>query len=86
MKVKLNKDTNIQQDIEFRSVGQHLRLYFSYHVIIAFEINFKRFVCENVWSRTTARHINDLESNVKKRIPRNEFLKKLAKIEFHINF
>ena len=86
MEIKLDKDTNTQQDIEFKSVGQQLRLYFSYTTIIAFEINYKRFVCENVWKSTTARHINLLEPNKKKRMTRAEFLKKLAKIEFHINF
>ncbi len=86
MDIKLDKDTNTQQDIEIVFGGQQLRLYFSYKEVIAFEINFKRFVCENVWKATTGGHLNTLEPNKKKRLPRDEFLKKLKRIEFHINF
>ena len=86
MEIKLHKNTENQRDVEFKSVGQQLKLFFSYETIIAFEINNRQFVCENVWSKATAMHLNKIEPNKKCRIPRKDFLKKLAKIEFHIKF
>ena len=57
-----------------------ITLYFSYQTIIAFahrKIGFK--VCENVWTSTTGKHLNWLESDKKRRIPRTEFKRLLSK-------
>lgn len=38
-----------------------LSFWFSFDTIIAFQANACRRVCENVWTRTTAKHLNALD-------------------------
>lgn len=49
-------------------------IYFSYDTIIGFYTpNTELCVCENIWSRTTERHLNML-STKNERLPRETFL------------
>lgn len=55
-----------------------LTLYFSYKTVVAFEDGNKRYVCENVFSSTTGKHLNWIDGgNKKNRLPYDEFKKKL---------
>jgi len=58
-----------------------LLVYFSYDTAVAF-YSCKReiIVSQNVWSKTTGRHLNEIDGGAKeKRVPYNEFKKLLAK-------
>lgn len=58
-----------------------LTLYFSYQTVVAFAERGGEFcISENVWSRTTGRHLNNINSNHEKRIPHKKFVKKLDKL------
>ena len=86
MKVKSEIDSPNQYDLEIESNGQQIRLYFSYTTVIGFELNYRRYVCENHWGRTTAKHLAALEPDHKKRIPKDEFEKKLEQIQINLNW
>lgn len=48
--------------------------WFSYRTLIAFEPYDKPLVIrENVWSRTTGRHLNDIDNDHSKRISAKDF-------------
>ena len=50
--------------------------YYSYATPVAFERYGKLFVSENVWSRTTGKHLTQIDGGAKKsRIPHAEFEK-----------
>ena len=55
----------------------NLTLWFSYETIIAFQTGGKRFVCENVWSPTTGKHLSRIDGGIadakKSRTKRYEF-------------
>ena len=58
-----------------------LTLYFSYKTVVAFSnYKFGFVISENVWSNTTGKHLNWIDSDKKKRIPHNEFEKLLNKV------
>ena len=55
-----------------------LTLYFSYDTIVAFSDGYKRYVCQNVWSKTTGKHLNWIDGGNKEgRLPYEEFKQKL---------
>jgi hypothetical protein len=50
--------------------------YYSYATPVAFERYGKLFVSENVWSRTTGKHLTQIDGGDRKsRIPHDEFVK-----------
>ncbi len=52
-----------------------LVLWFSYETIVAFHApGSSRVVCENVWTQTTGKHLNEIDGgNKSSRTPRAEF-------------
>lgn len=64
-----------------------LTLWFSYTTIVAFAIpGVGRRVCENVWSQTTGRHLNEIDNGNKAgRLPRAQFEKELAVVQEQLN-
>jgi hypothetical protein len=68
--------------IEFKS----LTLYFSYSECIGFQIdNNEPVFSENIWSLTTAKHLNFLGSKKEDRLPREQFLERLEGLH-HVNY
>lgn len=63
-----------------------LTLYFSYETIIGFYDENGLCVCENVWSRTTGKFLNELQEDKGKRLNRIEFLNKLKECLIRHNF
>lgn len=61
-----------------------LTIYFSYQTIIAIAINGKLYISENVWSVTTGRHLNAINSNHDIRIPNDEFERILESVNIQI--
>ena len=55
-----------------------LKLYFSYDTPVAFAKNGRRYVSENVWSRTTGKYLNILEPDKSNRLEHSVFLKLLG--------
>lgn len=55
----------------------NLKIYFSYEDIIAFSSNGILYVSENIWSKTTGKHINYIEPRRKNRLPYDIFKEKL---------
>ncbi len=59
------------------SIG-NLDLYFSYKTIVAFATPGVLVVCQNVWSKTTGRHLNCIDDrNKDARLPLGEFKQEL---------
>ena len=57
-------------------------IYFSYKTPVAIytpETGLK--VCENVWSKTTGKHLNWINKNKKERLPYDEFQKLLESVQ-----
>lgn len=53
-------------------------VYYSYATPVAFAVNGETTVSENVWSRTTGKHLTQIDGGDKKsRIPHKEFIEKL---------
>lgn len=64
------------QDYNGRAIAFNigpLTLYYSYSTIIGFEYKGKEVICENVWGRTTGKHLNILELDKKKRYSYEDF-------------
>ena len=61
-------------------IGQSIRIWFSYETPIAFSNGGGFYCSENVWTNTTGKFLNELQPNKKKRIPNDEFNKKLEKV------
>jgi len=60
--------------------------YYSYATPVAFERYGKLFVSENVWSRTTGKHLTQIDGGDKKsRIPNHQFDKLLTETRKHYN-
>lgn len=55
-----------------------LELYFSYDTIVAFQIGETLIVSENTHGKTTGRHLNIIEPDKTKRLPRAEFEQRLV--------
>lgn len=54
-------------------------LYFSYNTLVGFIVKGKSYVSENVWSKTTGKHLN-LFSSKESRIPYAEFEKQVQEL------
>lgn len=55
-------------------LGNGLALWFSYETIVAFEYDDETVVCENIWTRTTGRHLSYIDNDDKKsRLPWEDF-------------
>jgi hypothetical protein len=58
-----------------------LRFLFSYETVVAFRIGSDPWVVsENVWSKTTGKHINQTCGAGARRIPHEEFAQRLATV------
>lgn len=57
-----------------------LTLWFSYKTCIAFEIDGAAYKSENIWTKTTAKHLNQIFAE---EVPNQEFENRLA--EFMVN-
>lgn len=55
--------------------------YISYKTIVAVNINNKLFCCENVFSKTTGKYLNEIEKDKTKRLKQEDFNKLLNKID-----
>jgi hypothetical protein len=55
-----------------------LSLAFSYTTVVGFSLSSGWVVCENDWGSTTGKHLNWLEPDKKRRLPRAEFEKQLS--------
>lgn len=85
--VTLHKATHRNTELYIVSVGP-LDFYFSYNTVVAFSSwGTGLCVCENVWSNTTGRHLNEIDGgNKKNRLGRMEFLNKLKEVLTKHNF
>jgi hypothetical protein len=53
-----------------------LTLWYSYRTIVAFQVDGKdRVVSQNVWTRTTGKHLNAIEPDIKKRVNHETFMR-----------
>lgn len=69
-----NYSTENYGSSRYVSIGP-LTLYFSYRTVVAFRCpKFGLVVCENVWSRTTGKHLNWLEPEKKRRHVYKDFM------------
>ena len=59
-----------------------ITLYYSYETIVGFSEypNSKLVLCENIWGTTTGKHLNWIDSDKSKRLPRSEFVRELEKV------
>ena len=54
-----------------------ISLWFSYETCVALMVNKKCFVSENVWSKSTGKHINQIQGEM---VSRDQFLMHLRSI------
>ena len=59
----------IQSNFYILNVNEEVIIYFSYETPIALVIRGHPFVSENIWSKTTGRHLNMIEPDKDKRVP-----------------
>lgn len=59
---------------------EELRIWYSFQHIVAFSVKDEKYVSENIWSRTTGKHINAIEPDHEKRIGYEEFVQKFLEI------
>jgi hypothetical protein len=52
-----------------------MTLWFSYSTLVAFRIGAEKVVSENVWSKTTGKHLNQI-ADKSNRVPHETFLAK----------
>lgn len=79
-----NVNQNSARNFNRVTVG-NITLYFSYETVVAFRTPQTGFVVsENVWSRTTGKHLNWI-SGKSDRIPHAEFERKLEIVLENIN-
>ena len=55
-------------------VSDRVAIWFSYDTPVAFTDNGATTVSENIWSRTTGRHLSKIEPDKAKRVPHDEFV------------
>jgi hypothetical protein len=63
-----------------------LKLYFSYKTIIGFTDHGNIIVCENIWSKTTGKHLNQIDPSHSNRLDYQLFQSKLNEVLSHYNF
>ena len=66
----------IKQNYNIVSVG-NLTLWFSYQTCIAIHTGYKLIISKNVWSKTTGKHLNQVDPDKTKRLDYEEFKKQL---------
>ena len=69
--VVLHKLANNFHKVEINNI----KFWFSYDTCIAFEVDNKTIISENVWSKTTAKHINQIYGSI---ITNEEFIRRLS--------
>jgi len=57
--------------------GYSIYLWFSYETIVGLEKDLEMFVCQNDWSQTTGKLLNELEPDHNKRIPHDKLMLKV---------
>ena len=62
------------------SFPDNFTLYYSYETIIAFTTPGITCISENNWGPTTGKHLNCIDDDKSKRLPRDEFEKQLARV------
>ncbi len=58
--------------------GYSIHLWFSYETIVGLKKDLEIFVCQNNWSNTTEKLLNELEPDHNKRIPHDKLMEKVA--------
>lgn len=58
-------------------------VWFSYETLVAFKDRRELVVCENVWSKTTGKHLNSIDPEKKHRYPRSQFLEQLNQSDLY---
>ena len=56
----------------------NLTLYFSYDTVVAFNFKGQQYISENLWTRTTEKHLSRINSDKSRRIKRDIFEKLLG--------
>ncbi len=56
--------------------AENNKFYYSYQTIVAFDYEGKLYCCENVWTVTTGKHLNWIESDKSKRLDYEAFTAK----------
>lgn len=51
---------NLAPNLNTLTIG-NVRLFFSYSTLVAFSVNSKRVVHENIWTKTTGKHLNMID-------------------------
>ena len=63
--VKLTNGENMRNQIDQKSLyverSGDREIYYSYNTTVAVKTPIETYVCENVWSMTTAKHLNKIE-------------------------
>jgi hypothetical protein len=68
--------------INFNCVEQGgLTIWYSYATPVAFEKDGKFHIRQNDWSKTTGKHLNEIDRDQSKRISGDEFMRLLAEAE-----
>lgn len=68
-------------------VIKNFTLYFSYETVVAYEdLDTPIQVSENVWTKTTGKHLNMIDPDKTKRIPYDQFQKNLQAMLLKHNF
>lgn len=83
MNITLNRSSNTATSVEFKAAGHNIKVYFSYKTVIAIEMGSNLYISDNIWSNTTGKHLNDIDPDKSKRLPRAEFEKILDRIYFN---
>ena len=71
-------------DIEMNNLtcvelGQNLSVWFSYSTVIAFAVpGLGRIKSQNIWSRTTGKHLNSIVA--RETLPNDEFVKRFNEV------
>lgn len=74
--IKLMNTGSNQQTVTIND----LDIFFSYETPIGFRHNYEVVVSENIWSRTTAKHLTALPCAKEDRIPNKDFMEQLNKV------
>lgn len=64
MNIRANHGTYCGNNARYFSIGR-VTVYFSYDTLVAFELDGVKYVCENHWSPTTAKHLHNIQAKEK---------------------
>ena len=84
MAIRITRSMN--RNLTEVTIGE-ITIWFSCETPVAYHTRDSGYVvCENIWSNTTGRHLNSIDSGRKKdRIPQREFALNLMEIQSRIN-